>query len=71
MMKVLKELKVDWKDRRMIKDLYMRQEAVVRLECGNTEKGEIGQGCGKDARYLLCFQYMQKVYDERCNRLHR
>ena len=38
-MQVLKELKVDWKDRRMIKDLYMRQEAVVRLECGDTEPG--------------------------------
>ena len=44
MMQVLKELKVDWKDRRMIKDLYMRQEAVVRLECGDTEPGVIGRG---------------------------
>jgi len=44
MMKVLKELSVDWKDRRMIKDLYMRQEAVVRLESGDTEPGVIGRG---------------------------
>src|SRR5215469_124736 len=44
MMQVLKELKVDWKDRRMIKDLYMRQEAVVRLECGDREPGVIGRG---------------------------
>jgi len=44
MMQVLKELSVDWKDRRMIKDLYMRQEAVVRLESGDTEPGVIGRG---------------------------
>ena len=44
MMQVLKELKVDWKNRRMIKDLYMRQEAVARLECGDTEPGVIGRG---------------------------
>jgi len=44
MMKVLKELSVDWRDRRMIKDLYMRQEAVVRLESGDTEPGVIGRG---------------------------
>src|SRR5215510_15240705 len=28
----------------MIKDLYMRQEAVVRLECGDTEAAVIGRG---------------------------
>ena len=44
MMQVLRELKVDWKDRRLIKDLYMRQTAVVRLECGDTEPGVIGRG---------------------------
>ena len=44
MMQVLKELSVDWKDRRMIKDLYMRQDAVVRLESGDTEPGVIGRG---------------------------
>lgn len=44
MMQILKELKVDWKDRRMIKDLYMRQVAVVRLESGDTEPGVIGRG---------------------------
>jgi len=44
MMQVLRELKVDWKDRRLIRDLYMRQMAVVRLECGDTEPGVIGRG---------------------------
>ena len=44
MMQILKELKVDWRDRALVADLYMRQEAVVRLECGLTEPAEIGRG---------------------------
>src|SRR5215469_10899923 len=44
MMQIPNELKTDWKDRRMIKDFYMRQEAVVRLECGDTENRVIGRG---------------------------
>jgi len=44
MMQILKELKVDWRDRTLVKDLYLRQEAIVRLECGETEPGEIGRG---------------------------
>src|SRR6516225_7306849 len=44
MMQILKELKVDWKDRSLIADLYMRQEATVRLKCGETEPGLIGRG---------------------------
>ena len=44
LMNILKELKVDWRDRALVKDLYMRQEAVVRLECGDTDPGEIGRG---------------------------
>ena len=47
MMEILKELSVDWRDRRMIKDLCMRQEAVVRLESGDTEPGMIGRGVGR------------------------
>lgn len=44
MMQILKDLQVDWKDRRLIKDLYMRQEAVVRLTSGETEPAGIGRG---------------------------
>ena len=43
-MQGLNELQVDYRDRRLIKDLYMRQEAVVRLQCGDTDPGEIGRG---------------------------
>ena len=34
-MEVLKQLQVDWKDRRLIRDLYMRQQAVVRVGMAN------------------------------------
>ena len=30
-MKVLQSIGVDWRDRRMISELYMNQEAVVRI----------------------------------------
>lgn len=44
MMEVLKFIQVDWRDRRMIKELYMRQEAVVRIADGESDPGIIGRG---------------------------
>jgi len=44
MMQVLKLLGVDWRDRRLINDLYMRQQAVVRVAGGDSEPGVIGRG---------------------------
>ena len=44
MMDILKSLQVDWRDRRMIAELYMRQEAVVRVADGVSEPGVIGRG---------------------------
>jgi hypothetical protein len=44
MMKLLKQLQVDWKDRRLIGDLYMRQQAVVRVADGESEPAVIGRG---------------------------
>jgi hypothetical protein len=43
-MQVLKLLGVDWRDRRLINDLYMRQQAVVRVAGGDSEPGVIGRG---------------------------
>jgi hypothetical protein len=49
MMDVLKKVGVDWKDRRMICNLYMKQTAVVRIGNECSEESEIGcgvrQGC--------------------------
>src|SRR5580698_1937762 len=44
MMQVLKLLGVDWRDRRLINELYMRQQAVVRVVGGDSEPGVIGRG---------------------------
>jgi len=44
MMEVLHEIQVDWKDRRMISELYMRQEAVVRIGDDESDPGIIGRG---------------------------
>src|SRR6476619_7409835 len=44
MMKVLQSIGVDWRDRRMISELYMNQEAVVRIAGGESDSGIIGRG---------------------------
>ena len=44
MMKVLQSIGVDWMDRRMISELYMNQEAVVRIAGGESDSGIIGRG---------------------------
>ena len=44
MMEALKSLGIDWKDRRLIKELYLRQEAVVRIEGIDSDPGTIGRG---------------------------
>ena len=42
MFEILKHLHIDWKDRRLLKDLYMRQEAVIRIADGESQPGTIG-----------------------------
>jgi hypothetical protein len=44
LMEALKNLKVDWKDRRMIGELYMKQSAVVRVAGGESQPSVIGRG---------------------------
>ena len=44
MMKVLKSIGVDWRDRRMVMNLYMNQEAMVRVNEEYTAPGLIGRG---------------------------
>jgi hypothetical protein len=44
MMKVLQSIGVEWRDRRMISELYMNQEAVVRIAGGESDSGIIGRG---------------------------
>ena len=42
MFEIMKSLRIDWRDRRLLQDLYMRQEAVVRRVGGDS--GVIGRG---------------------------
>ena len=42
MFEILKHLHIDWKDRRLLKDLYMRQEIVIRIADGESDPGTIG-----------------------------
>ena len=44
MMEALKSLGIDWKDRRLIKELYLRQEAFIRIESIDSDPGTIGRG---------------------------
>src|SRR6476469_1945605 len=44
MMKVLQSIGVDWRDRRMINELYINQESVVRVAGGDLDSGIIGRG---------------------------
>src|SRR6476469_3032871 len=44
MMKVLQSIGVDWRDRRMISELYMNQEAIVRIAGGELDSSIIRKG---------------------------
>src|SRR5688572_11170625 len=43
MFEVLKHLHIDWKDKRLLRDLYMRQEAIIRIADGDSDPGTIRQ----------------------------
>ena len=44
LLKILRNIGVDWKDRRLIMNLYMYQKAVVKVKQEFSEEGEIGRG---------------------------
>ena len=44
LMETLKNIGVDWKDRRMIRNLYIQQRATVRVAEGESELVESGRG---------------------------
>ena len=44
MMDVLKAIGVEWRDRRLLRELYMREEAVVRTGGKNSKPCSIGRG---------------------------
>ena len=44
MLEALKRIVVNWKDRRMIAELYMNQEPIIRVANGESDSGIIGRG---------------------------
>src|SRR5437867_12483701 len=44
MFEIMKSLHIDWRDIRLLQDLYMRQEAVVRTIGGDSDPGVIRPG---------------------------
>src|SRR6266496_4292230 len=44
MFDILKNLHIDWRDRRLLQDLYMRQRAVIRIADGESDPGTIDRG---------------------------
>ena len=41
---ILKAINVDWRDRRLIRNLYMKQTIRVRVAEGESEPGKVGRG---------------------------
>jgi hypothetical protein len=65
-MKILKNIGVDWRDRRLIKTLYMNQEAVVKVNGDLSEPGEIGRGVRQGCLLspLLFSLYVEMMMEE-------
>src|SRR6476469_7431713 len=65
-MKVLQSIGVDWRDQRMISELYMNQEAVVRIAGGESDSGIIGRGVrqGCPLSPLLFAMYAEMMMKE-------
>src|SRR6476619_1189464 len=66
MMKVLQCIGVDWRDRRIISELYINQEAVVRIAGGESDSGIIGRGVrqGCPLSPLLFTIYVEMMMQE-------
>ena len=66
MMDALKSIGVDWRDRRLIRELYMGQEAVIRVANGESMPATIGRGVrqGCPLSPLLFSIYTEKMMIE-------
>ena len=54
LMGILKKIGVDWKERRLLSNLYIKQRNKVRIREEISEGREIGRGYGED---VLCHLY--------------
>jgi len=65
LMQILKEIGIDWRERRLISNLYMAQSVKVRLNRGETRSVKIGRGvrqgcCLSPILFNLYSEYLTK-----------
>src|SRR3989442_3809514 len=62
MFEIMKSLHIDWRDGRLLQDLYMRQEMQVRTVGGDSDPGVIGCGVRQECpSHLCCSRSMLKL----------
>ena len=64
-----KKVGVDWRDRRVVEELYMREEAVIRIGGENYKPCVIGRGVRAEARVLTFTSFVCGIcrkHDDRC-----
>ena len=68
----LTEIGVDWRDRRMIRNLYLKQTATVRIQGSTSRKLTIGQGVrqGCPLSPLLFSIYQERMMREAMDGIH-
>ena len=54
LMQILKRTAIDWRERRLISELYMDQRVKVRLDCGRQEVCRLEEELDKD---VVCHQF--------------
>ena len=58
-MNILRNIGVDWRDRRLLAELYLQQEMIVRIGGENSEScvvGGVRQGCLLSPLFFLSMQ---------------
>src|SRR4051812_13938244 len=66
MMHILERLGIDWRDRRLAKELCIRQEMIVRVADGDSELGTIDRGIRQGCQLfpLLFSIYAESIMKE-------
>jgi hypothetical protein len=63
LMQILKGIRIDWSERRLISKLYMEQSVKIRLDQGETRSVKIGRG----VRQVCCLSpILFNLYSEYC-----
>src|SRR6218665_2394214 len=60
---ILKKIGIDWRDRRLISNLYLQQETIIRVGNGDTEPAGIGRGLrqGRSLSPILFLIYSEMM----------